>query len=310
MAREQHNEQDQQEQEEKKDCSCLCPPSQEQQEQGGGEENQLYAGFICNQDGTGVEIGMFLDEECVVYLTHETYQNYMSWFDQTYAQMTKEVIEFTFSNAVFSCKEEEIQYTTQDLGGYNMYNYQDWNGDDDVAEWCEMLVDGGESTPVDISSCGRGNGQYYAQQQNQQGQQNWQNYQNYDQDMQYMYTYSWYRFEITYDESLDMYSVCEYIKKNQGNLHTFYSNSQGNIYTYENSQQASETISDFLEETDNEITYVEQGYSLSAGAKFGIVAATGIVVGAAVALYLRSRSSVEDSKEFALMEGEQKGEAA
>lgn len=273
-----------------------------------GDDNQLFAGFVCNQDGNGVEIGLFLDEECILYLTNESYQNYMNYFDQTYAQMTKEVIEFTFSDAIFSCKDEEVVYTTQDLGGYNMYNYQNWNGnDDDVAEWCELLAGGGESTPVDVSSCGRANGQYYQNQQNQ-GQNN--QYQNQDQAMQYMYTYSWYRYEIDLDYSLDMYTVCEAIKNQQGSLHTFYNSNNGNLYYYGNSQQASDSITEFMEDTGEEITFVEKQYSLSGGAKFGIVAATGIVVGAAVAMYLRSRSSAEDSKEFALMEGEQKGEAA
>jgi hypothetical protein len=37
-------------------------------QQGGQDQGNMYAGFICNEGGTGVEIGMFLDEECILYL--------------------------------------------------------------------------------------------------------------------------------------------------------------------------------------------------------------------------------------------------
>jgi len=286
--------------------------------------NELFVGFLCNADGNGVELGLFLDEECILYVASEPYSNYMSYFDQTYVEMTKEIIEFTFSNAVLSCKDQEIVYTTQDLGDYNTYNYyQDWDGqDDEVAEWCEMLVDGGESTPVDVSSCGMFNGDYYAQQYNNGGQNQYEEYykqyQNQDQSMQYQYMYSWYRYEILEDDSMDMYAVCKLIKDYQGELHTFYNQNNGNMYDYSNANSASETITEFMESSGNDLNFVESASllrTMNAAEKFGIVAGTGIMVGAAVALYIRFRTSVEDdSKEEALIDDEetveQKGEVS
>jgi len=277
-----------------------------------GDNNQLYGGFLCNAAGTGVEIGLFLDEECVLYLTNEPYSNYMSYFDQTYIEMTKEIIEFTFSSAVFSCKDQEIVYTTQDISGYNMYNGDyNWDQDDgDVAEWCEDLFEGGESVPVDVNTCGmysNGNNN------NQYNDQNYQEYYgNYEQqaDDDYQYTYSWYRFEIDEESSLDMYSVCTLMKSSGGDLHTFYNSANGNLYNY-GSGSASDSISEFLEDTDTEVSYgttaalYARAQKLSGVEKFGIVAGTGVLVGAAAALYLKFRSSAEDSKNIGLMDDEE-----
>jgi hypothetical protein len=274
-----------------------------------GDNNQLYGGFLCNAAGTGVEIGLFLDEECVLYLPSEPYSNYMSYFDQTYIEMTKEIIEFTFSSAAFSCKDEEVVYTTQDISGYNMYN-GDYNWDQDggdVAEWCEDLFEGDDSVPVDVSTCGMYNNGNYDNYDNQQNyQEYYSNYQANNDD--YQYRYNWYRFEIDEESSLDMYSVCSLMKSSD--LHTFYNSDNGNLYNY-GSGSASDSISEFLEDTDTEVSYgttaamYARAQKLSGVEKFGVVAGTGVLVGAAVALYLKFRSSAEDSKNIALMDDEE-----
>merc|ERR1711957_814138 len=128
---------------------------------------------------------------------------------------------------------------------------------------------------------------------NQNYQQYYEQYQDQDEDMQYQYQYDWYRYEVSEDDSLDMYTVCNVIKTNGGAMHTFYNNNNGNLYDFGSANSASDTISEFLEGSDSEVNFVESSsmsarvQSLSGGAKFGIVAGTGIMVGAAVALYLR-----------------------
>ena len=226
-----------------------------------GDGNELYGGFVCNADGNGVEIGLFLDEECVLYLPNEPYSNYMSYFDQTYIEMTKEIIEFTFSSAVFSCKDEEVTWTTQDVSGYNMYNYDgNGDGDGDVAEWCEDLFDG-DSVPVDVNTCGMYSNNYNNNNQNNNQNQNAEDYnyndQNYQQyygnteegyqqqaDDDYQYKYDWYRFEIDEESSLDMYTVCTTMKRSGGDLHTFYNSDNGALYNY-GSSSASDSFLNF-----------------------------------------------------------------
>merc|ERR1719437_21104 len=274
----------------------------------------------------------------------------MSYYEQTYQQMTQEIVEFTFSDAVFSCKKQEVVYTTQDMsqyGGYyeqqnwdnndddvsewcedlvggdisepvdmsqygGYYEQQNWdNDDDDVSEWCEDLVGGDISEPVDMSSCGMYN--YYNNYQYDGGQyaERYDQYQNQDQANQYQYQYDWYRYEIYEEDALDMSEVCKLAKKMGGELHTYYNTNNGNMYSYSGSG-TSDTIEEFLEVS--EANGFMRTSELSAGAKFGIVALVGLVIGAIVALVLRFKASTVDDKNVGLIdpdEAEQpKGEVA
>ncbi len=264
-------------------------------QQNGEEEGQeLFAGMICNGDGSGVEIGLFLDEECKLYLPNESFKNYMSYYDQTYLEMTKEVIEFTFSDAVFSCKEQEIVYTTQNVGEYANGYYQnyDWNQNadaDDIAEWCEGILMADEGL-VDMRTCGNGNnnGYYYSKY----------NYQGYDDDevTSQMATYEWYRFEISEDDAEDMATVCGVVRRDD--MHTFYNTNNGNLYSYGKSS----ADSDFLEST------IKSGPS--AGAVFGYIVLIGLAAGAGVAVYMKVQADSADDKNVGLIdpdEVEQKG---
>lgn len=288
--------------------------------QNGGNDNQLFAGFVCNEDGSGVELGLFLDEECILFLPNEPYTNYMNYFDQTYAQMTKEIIEFTFSNVVLSCKNEEVVYTTQNVGQYGQMQNYNWNGNNDaeISEWCGQLVEGGESgAPVDINSCnelGQYSNEYDYGNQNQQYERYWEEYQQQQNFDEYQMQYQWYRFEIDLEDTYDMYYVCKKMKSSDG-LHTFYNSSIGHMYDYHSTaNSASDTIEEFLEGSDSDVDYLEsstlsfynRAQSLSAVEKFGIVAGTGVLVGATVALFMRFRSmKEEDSKEESLIDKEE-----
>ena len=274
------------------------------------DDSELFAGILCNGDGTGVEIGLFYDEDCKLYLPNEAYSDYMSYYDQTYQEMTKEIIEFTFSTVVFSCREQEITYTTEDVSNYNQdqYNGEYDNGDNDnddgdVSEWCEDLVSG-ESKPVDLYTCGvyqnykdeDGNYQYNGGNNNQYDEYN-QNYSEEEQQSsEYVSQYDWYGYEITEDNSIDMSEVCSAVKKS--GYHTFYNTNNGNLYSYTNG--VSDTVEEFLDSTDSSLRFGTG--KLSGGAKFGIVALVGIALGASAALYMRIQATGKDDKNVGLID--------
>ncbi|KAL3921222.1 MAG: hypothetical protein SGILL_002861 [Bacillariaceae sp.] len=275
--------------------------------QQGGDQGNMYAGFICNDEGNGVEIGMFLDEMCVLYLPNEPFSNYMNLYDSTYQQMTRDIIEFTFSDATFDCKDEEVVYTTQNVDGYNQYANYNWdaNDDGDAAEWCQYLSNNDLGVyPVSMYDCG---GNAYGNYYNKYGQ---------NDDNQYKYMYSWYQFEINEENALDMGEVCLVVKQSNGQLHTFYNGDNGHQYNYGSSSGSSSgQIEEFLDgsETSSVTGYQKQGRDLSGAAKFGIIAAVGVVVGAIVAVAIKVRSGATDKKEplmAADLEGEQEGQMA
>jgi len=259
-------------------------------QQNNDEGLDLYAGMICNGDGTGVEIGMFADEECKLYLRNESYSNYMYSSDNTYQQMTKEVLEFTFSSAVISCADNEVVYTTS--SNYNSYNQnqnQDYNEDDnnEVAEWCEDVVSG-DTYPVDMKTCGSGYNNNYGYA--------WSD----DDTTSKISYYDWYNAEIGENDSIDMSMVCTVVKAN--GKHTFYNMDNGNMYTYTG---VSASVSELLDATEYDSTS-----GLSGAAKFSIVALVGIVLGAAVAVYLKFQAAGQNDKSVGLIdpdEVEQKG---
>jgi len=263
------------------------------QQQDEGDDEGLYAGMICNGDGSGVEIGLFYDDECKLYLPNENFKNYMSYYDSTYMEMTKEIIEFTFSDAVFSCKEQEVIYTTQNVGSYgnNYYQNYDWNenaDEDDIAEWCEGVLQ--NDYLVDMKTCGNGNnnGYYYSKY----------NYGGYDDDevVTQMATYDWYRFEISAEDAEDMGTVCGVARKNS--MHTFYNTNNGNLYSY----GSSSSDADFLDSSFKK--------GPSAGAVFGYIVLFGLIAGAGVAVFLKVQADAKDDKNVGLIdpeEVEQKG---
>ena len=73
-------------------------------------DNELYAGLMCNEAGTGVEIGVFLDEGCSLYAKNMAYKDIMGYYDKKYYSMTEELVEYMFTNE-FSCFYQETVYT-------------------------------------------------------------------------------------------------------------------------------------------------------------------------------------------------------
>lgn len=253
--------------------------------QQGGNNNQgnIYAGFLCNDKGNGVEIGLFLDETCTLYLPNESFSNYMNLYDSTYQAMTEDIIEFTFSEATFSCKDEEVVYTTQYVDGYSQYYNYDWNANQNAepAEWCQYLYNNELGAyPVNLYDCGgkNYNSYYYNNNNNNQN--------------SYQYLYSWYQYEISEDDAVDMQQVCLTVKSQNGQLHTFYNGNMGHMYTYGSSSSSSssvpDSVSEFLEGTNTTSVsyYKKTAESLSGAAKFGIIAGVGIVVGVLVSLVM------------------------
>ena len=107
------------------------------------ENLALYAGLMCNADGTGIEIAVFMDQDCTVYAPKLSYGKMMSASDSQYFSMTEEIVEYMFTND-FSCYQPDIEYT-------NPYEYQqndeqanqeEQQEDPEAAEWCNNLFDG------------------------------------------------------------------------------------------------------------------------------------------------------------------------
>jgi hypothetical protein len=184
-----------------------------------GEEGEtaFYAGMICNDAGNGVEIGVFVDDECTLYNNVVPYTNFMSDDDQAYYTKAKELVEFMFTND-FDCYNQEIQYTNP----YDTAELQEQaeNADGEVpeaAEWCRNLFDG-DADPVNLYDCGQDEN---AEEENAEEEE--------DENLQY---YDWYNYQLKNEDAQDIQKVCSIVKLMAGEYTTYYKGDNGSLFDY------------------------------------------------------------------------------
>jgi len=191
--------------------------SQCQQMDNAYENLPLYAGLMCNADGTGIEIAVFMDQDCSVYAPKLSYGKMMSYADSQYFTMTEEIVEYMFTND-FSCYQPDIEYT-------NPYEYQqndeqanqeEQQEDPEAAEWCNNLFDGNMEA-LNLANCGADNNAADEEQEEDAN----------------LATYSWYSYQLTADQADDGNQVCQVIKGLNGGSSTLYDKkNSGTLYTY------------------------------------------------------------------------------
>lgn len=161
----------------------------------------LRAGFMCNEDGTGVELAIFLDEECSVYNSQQSYSNLIN---SAYAQNSQSVVTYPFVNDI-DCAQDVEWASPEEMynNDGNDDNNQDDNGEEpEVNEYCQQLLQGEMLTPLDY--CAYGN----------DGNNNNNNNNNQDNENQNQYFYG-YDYDLTQEESEEAYAVCTALNKMQ-----------------------------------------------------------------------------------------------
>lgn len=126
---------------------------------------EITTGFMCNEDGDGVEIGAFLDADCTLYTNQVAFGNILSSSDYTYWQYSRSHIEFMF-NAAYSCYNPSIMYINpyDEMKGNYGDDYLPQVADDyvpAVADWCANAFQGNMAV-VDVDTCGGYDGDYNA----------------------------------------------------------------------------------------------------------------------------------------------------
>jgi len=247
------------------------------------DDYQIYSGLMCNAQGTGLEIGLFLDEDCTLYTPKLAFADIMQDADKTYYNMISDVVEFTFTNDGIECYNPEVVwYNEVDYYYEQMEKAQ--NGEEEeeeaeedeeepeAAEWCQELVQ--EDAAVDLYDCGG----YEAAEEND------------DQEGDdYVNNYDWYSFELTEEQVDDMGASCavytgmitaanaEYDDKkgeySKYKPHTTYNGNNAGLFNYDKASSES---------------------GMSGGAVVGIVVFLAVLGGAAA--FFMSQGSGGDKK--------------
>jgi hypothetical protein len=239
-------------------------------------EYPLYSSLMCNQDGDGIEIGLFLDDECLMYTTTVPYKDVMQDSDIMFYNMIEAVVEFTFTTD-FECYNPEVvfynpvDYEYQQANGEQQQQNQNQNenqNEPEAAEWCQQLME--HDGAVNLYDC---NG-YEARDGDGDG----------DND-DIISTYSWYAYEIAAEASENLQAVCLVLQGYEGEHHTSYNGNNGNLFDYKKGQTNSKS-------------------GLSGGAIAGIVLLVFVLVGAAAGAYLSHKKKGTSSGKKPLIDNE------
>jgi hypothetical protein len=197
----------------------------------------LYAGFMCNEDGTGVEVALFLDEYCSVYTSKYSYQSTIDEEDQAAVYHSQSLVTYGFLNDISCANVEYVspeEYQEQEQERNQNYYY--YNQDYDYAyeqqeqpeanEFCQNLFEGGDDgAPLSLDDC------------NDDGY-----YDDVENVVYEYYNYDWYTYVLPYAESEDPQAVCKIIQAFQGEFQTVYKyNGSGQLYNYGGSGRGKRT---------------------------------------------------------------------
>lgn len=183
----------------------------------------LFAGFMCNSDGSGIEIGLFLDEYCSIYTKEQSFSaaaTYSGGDELTYASQANKIVTYPFINNI-DCGDT-MTFATPWGAVQNNGNYYT-----SVSSYCTSLFGSGAINLDDCTDAGSSSG-------NQNGYQ--QQYYN-DNGYQSIYDYTFYKYMLSQKDLRTPGTVCSVVKKSQGEHRSIFDSSQGSVYDYSARQE-------------------------------------------------------------------------
>jgi len=179
---------------------------------------EVSFGFMCNQEGTGIEVAAFLDDECTLYTNQVAFGNVMSSTDYYMWSKSKTNVQYIFNND-FSCYDPEIKYVRPEEFDGNVNNGNNNDGDvPDAGEWCYNVF-AGDMTPVAMAECG-------------------------DIDSVTTESNGYYNYTLSIDNAENTTAICTTLKANGGGEHIYSRYQSGAMYRY-NAQSSTPYVSSY-----------------------------------------------------------------
>ena len=117
------------------------------------QDTEAAFAFICNAEGNGVEIGVFLDSDCTIYDSDVHFGSVMGQSDYYFFTQSKANVQYIFDNS-FSCYDPEVTYVSPDQ--YEALAAEQANQASDevpeAGEWCTSVFSG-DTAPMEFTSC-------------------------------------------------------------------------------------------------------------------------------------------------------------
>jgi len=199
-----------------------------------------YASLICNQEGTGVEIGIFSNEDCTLASSSTTFYDIIASEPsiKAYIKLTKQLVENSFTQKL-SCMSQEYSnpfYSDNEDGDNQAANDDEAEEEVEANEICKELT---EEESIEITGACYEEGDDDAQQDKYAYDDNgnpWGTYVyqvgNDDDDAVTTWSTTFY-YDIMSDGEGDMEEVCVALQAKAGGYASVFSQSSSyNIYDY------------------------------------------------------------------------------
>mmetsp|Transcript_12669 Transcript_12669/g.27538 ORF Transcript_12669/g.27538 Transcript_12669/m.27538 type:complete len:503 (+) Transcript_12669:218-1726(+) len=184
----------------------------------------LYVGAMCSPYGDGVELAVFVDQDCTAYTNQFTYKDVMDVYNDNgddLASLAASYIDSAFTETI-PCRALEFD-DPNDAGNYN-YDYDDDDANAQevgLNDYCQQMLNG---DAVDYSNCNK----------------NYNNNGNNNQDDEY----SWYSYDMTYEQANDLDTVCSTVKTLDGEFsYSYDEENSGTWYTRDRKSSSSSHVS-------------------------------------------------------------------
>ncbi len=190
----------------------------------GSNGEELYAGPMCSASGKGVEIALFLDNECMTYTTQKKFESLPSYYmyssDYVF-EATQDSFKKAFSETT-SCEDLDIGNPYNQANDDGAYN----NGYGEMNDYCKQIFD--EGGAISLSSCSASDDQYSKYAYGNQNQYNGNYNGNYGDDD----FLKWYTYDLTVDNAQDINQVCSAVSEMGGSYSNYYNKyKSGTWYT-------------------------------------------------------------------------------
>ena len=209
------------------------------------QDTEAAFAFICNAEGNGVEIGVFLDSECTIYDSDVHFGSVMGQSDYYFFTQSKANVQYIFDNS-FSCYDPEITYVTPDQYE-SLAAEQAQQASDEVPEagdWCTSVFSG-ETSPMEFTSCNVTTVDDWAQVDSSSS-----------------------NSALSQNDLKDMKAACSYLVAHNGSgQHIYNKQTSGSMYTYTGSYPAY-TTSSGTTVAGNATNATSSGNSTAANAEF------------------------------------------
>jgi len=170
----------------------------------------LSAGFMCNEEGDGVELAVFLDNDCSLYSAKQSYSSLFP--NSAYVRNSQSIVTFPFTNLI-DCAADPEWASPEEMynndGNNNNNNNNNYEAPE-ANEYCQEFIGGASILPINYCEYGNdGNNNNNSNDENQ-------NENNENNNNQYTQFFQGFSYDLTEEQSEDPYYACTVLRVQEG----------------------------------------------------------------------------------------------